>query len=495
MHEKEILANEKSLDPKDWESLRQLGHQMVDDMLHYLKTQRQRPVWQKPPERVKKKLLQPLPGAGETPENIYREFLENMLPYQMGNVHPRFWGWVIGTGTPLTMLAEMLAAGTNPNCGGGDHVANYVEAQVLDWLKEMLRYPKDASGLLVSGGSMANFLGLAVARNTQTGSMIREKGVVSAPGKLLVYCSTETHSSVDKSIELLGLGHEALRKIPVDDNFKIKISELEKSIAQDKAAGHQPLCIIGNAGTVNTGAIDDLEAIANLCMRENLWFHVDGAFGALANLLPEYQKALAGMSRADSLAFDLHKWMYIAYEAGCILVKDAERHKQAFEYVPDYLMRHDRGLPAGPYYFSNLGIELSRGFKSLKVWFSLKEHGTAKYQKLIRQNLAQAKYLAGLIEKHSELELLAPIPLNIVCYRFVSRKVDAAKLNELNKEILMELHEQGIAVPSFTLLHGKYAIRVAITNHRSRKEDFDLLVKETIRIGEEKSKIIFDKMI
>ena len=482
--EKELQI-EESLDPENWEAMRKLGHRMVDDMMRYLQTIGERPIWRPTPDYVKKQMRQPLPLEPEDADMIYRQFLEYILPYPMGNIHPRFWGWVIGTGTPLGMLAEMLAAGMNPNLGGGDHAANYVEAQVLDWCKEMFGYPKEASGLLVSGGSMANLMGLAVARNIQPGDDVRSEGVSAESGQLTIYCSTETHNSVEKAVELLGLGSKWMRKIPVNSHFEIDTEQLEKAITDDKAAGHRPFCVVGNAGTVNTGAIDDLSNIADICTDHRLWFHVDGAFGALANLLPEYQTRLVGMERADSIAFDFHKWMYIPYEAGCLLVKSFEAHKAAFKLVPNYLISHERGIPSGPEYFSNLGFELSRGFKALKIWFSIKEHGIGKYQRLVRQNIAQARYLARLVDERPELERLAPVPLNVVCFRFVSSELDEDEHNQLNREILMRLHEQGIAAPSFTILNGKYAIRAAVTNHRSKKPDFDVLVNETIRLGKD----------
>lgn len=484
MEVEKILLEEQSLDPEDWGELRRLGHQMVDDMLRHLETVRERPIWQ-PPTHAAENLKTPLPVEPTPLEDVYAEFQQNILPYPMGNIHPRFWGWVIGTGSPGGVLAEMLAATMNPNCGGGDHAANYVEAQVLDWFKEMFGYSSEASGLLVSGGSMANLLGLAVARNTCAGFDIRKAGARASKGQLLVYCSTETHNSVQKSMEMLGLGSDSLRKIPVDADFRIVSAKLKEAICRDKEEGHRPFCVIGTAGTVNTGAIDDLTDLADICEAHDLWFHVDGAFGAIAAILPEFKEQLAGMDRADSLAFDLHKWLYVPFEAGCILIKDPKIHREAFAVIPDYLMHHERGIAGGPYYFSNLGIELSRGFKSLKAWFMLKEHGIRKYEVLVRQNIAQAAYLADLVNEQPELELLAPVPLNIVCYRFVAEGVAPEKLDELNKEILMELHERAIAAPSFTVIDGKYAIRVAITNHRSRKEDFEALVEATVTLGRE----------
>ena len=477
------LRAEESLDPDDWDGLRVLGHRMVDDMLTYLRTVRDRPVWRPIPADVRARFRGPVPHDPQGAERAYTDFRDYVLPHPMGNIHPRFWGWVMGTGTPLGALADMLAAGMNPNMGGGDHVANHVEAQVLDWCKEMLGFPADASGLLVSGGSMANLVGLAVARSARAGFDIRKRGVRGATGPLTVYGSVEMHSSIQKGVELLGLGSDALRQVPVNAEFEIDVAALERMVTEDRTAGCRPICVIGNAGTVGTGAIDDLQRLAAVAARERLWFHVDGAFGALAVLVPEFRPRLAGMEVADSIAFDLHKWMYVPFEAGCTLVRDADAHRRAFALRPDYLTHAERGLAAGNLWFSDYGIQLTRGFRALKVWMSLKEHGLDKYARLVRQNIDQARYLAELIRKAPDLELLAPVPLNIVCFRYVAQHRDDAALDALNQELLIQLHEQGIAVPSNLTLGGRFALRVAITNQRSRREDFDLLVSEVRRIG------------
>jgi len=477
------LRAEESLDPDDWDGLRVLGHRMVDDMLTYLRTVRDRPVWRPIPADVRARFRGPVPHDPQGAERAYADFRDYVLPHPMGNIHPRFWGWVMGTGTPLGALADMLAAGMNPNMGGGDHVANHVEAQVLDWCKEMLGFPADASGLLVSGGSMANLVGLAVARSARAGFDIRKRGVRGATGPLTVYGSVEMHSSIQKGVELLGLGSDALRQVPVNAEFEIDVAALERMVTEDRTAGCRPTCVIGNAGTVGTGAIDDLRRLAAVAARERLWFHVDGAFGALAVLVPEFRPQLGGMEVADSIAFDLHKWMYVPFEAGCTLVRDADAHRRAFALRPDYLTHAERGLAAGNLWFSDYGIQLTRGFRALKVWMSLKEHGLDKYARLVRQNIDQARYLAELIREAPDLELLAPVPLNIVCFRYVAQHRDDAALDALNQELLIQLHEQGIAVPSNLTLGGRFALRVAITNQRSRREDFDLLVSEVRRIG------------
>jgi aromatic-L-amino-acid/L-tryptophan decarboxylase len=486
--EREVENNdeiEETLDPQDWESMRELGHRMVDDMLDYLRDVRQRPVWKPIDQAVKDHLIEALPTQPSPPEVVYQDFKENILPNPMGNIHPRFWGWVMGNGTPFGMLAEMLAAGMNPNMGGGDHVPNYVEAEVLDWCKQMMGFPAGASGLLVSGGSMANLVGLTVARNHQAGFDIRAQGLQSGQPQMVLYGSKEMHSSLEKAVELLGLGEQALRKIAVNVQYQIDIAALKEAIRKDKQAGLRPFCVIGNAGTVNTGALDDLQALAEICRKEGLWFHVDGAFGALARIAPELRHLVSGIEQADSLAFDLHKWMYMPFEVGCILVREEEAHRRAFSLTPDYLTHAARGLAGGSHWFSDYGVQLSRGFRALKVWMSFKEHGLEKYGRLIQQNVKQAQYLARLVEAAPELELLAPVPLNIVCFRYRAAGYPAEALNSLNQELLIRLHESGIAAPSYTTLDGCYALRAAIVNHRSRREDFEILVAAVIRLGKD----------
>jgi aromatic-L-amino-acid decarboxylase len=346
------IPAEETLDPEDWNETRRLAHRMLDETLDYLASLRDRPPWRPVPDDVRARLKEPLPEEPQGLAATYSDFLENVRPYPTGNLHPRFWGWVKGTGTVEGMLAEMLAAAMNCNVSGFDDAATLVENRVLDWCKEMLGYPDEASGLLVSGGSMANLVGLAVARQVKAGFDLRTEGLQATPRRLVLYASHETHASVRKAAELLGLGSRALRSIDVNAAFAIDLAALESRVAADRAQGLAPFCVVGNVGTVNTGAVDDIERLADFCAREDLWLHVDGAFGAWATLSAAHRPTLLAMGRADSLAFDLHKWLYVPYEVGCALVRSPARHKEAFSFAADYLASGPRGADAGSLKFS-----------------------------------------------------------------------------------------------------------------------------------------------
>lgn len=473
----------ETLDPDDWDAQRALAHRAIDDGFDFLQAARERPVWRPVPDTILDRLRGPAPREPLGAQAAYDDFREIVLPYPMGNSHPRFWAWFMGNGTALAAVSDFLAAIVNPNMGGGNHVGNHVEAQVVDWCKEIVDFPQDSSGLLVSGGSMANFVGLTVARNALPGLDIREHGVRGAEQRLVTYASVEVHSCVQKAIEALGLGAESLHKVPVNDRYEIDTAALERMIESDRAAGERPFCVIGNAATINTGAVDDLATLADICARHGLWFHVDGAIGALLALAPAHRHLVRGMERADSVTLDLHKWLHIPFEAACALVRDRKAHRDAFALTPEYLEHAERGLASGNLWFSDYGLQLSRGFKALKVWMSIKEHGLDKFGRLIDQNIAQAQELAELVAAEPGFELMAPVTTNIVCFRYNPGGMSDDALNAFNEELLVRLHESGIAAPSYTTLQGRYCLRAAIVNHRTVSADLGIMLRALVAIA------------
>jgi len=475
-------ANE-TLDPTDWTSFRTQAHLMLDDMLGYIENIRERPVWQPIPDAVRARFRSPAPRVGEELAQVHGEFMREVLPYAQGNVHPGFMGWVNGGGTPVGMVAEMLAAGLNSNLGGRDHIPIEVERQVTRWVAELFGFPEGASGLFVTGTSMANLIAVLIARDVALGTEVRAGGVAAASKRLTAYTSTSVHSCVPKAMDIAGLGSDALRLIPTDAGCHIDLAALAEAIRRDREAGFTPFLVVGTAGTVNAGAIDNLAGLADLCQREKLWFHVDGAFGALAKLAPDLAPKVNGMERADSVAFDFHKWGQAPYDAGFILVRDAAAHKQAFASPAAYLERAARGMAAGSPWPCDFGPDLSRGFRALKVWFTLKVLGTERLGESISRSCALARYLEGRINATPELELMAPVELNIVCFRYRVCDSSPEQSNQLNSEIAIRLQESGIVAPSTTRLKGLTAIRAAIVNHRTSRAEIDALVEGTLAHG------------
>lgn len=467
-----------SLDPPDWRPFRAQSHRMLDDVLDYLENIRHRPVWQPIPVEVRARFFDGIPHAPAALATVHAEFMQFVLPYSAGNTHPGFMGWIQGAGTPVGMLAEMLAAGMNANCGGRDHVAIEVERQVVRWMGELFGFPRTASGLFVTGSSAANLLAVVVARDAALGFEVRRNGVPAYTNRLTAYASTAVHSCISQALDVCGIGSGALRLIRADERGRIRLDALQKAILADREAGFTPFLVIGTAGTVETGAIDDLAAVGALAHGHRLWFHVDGALGALAIFSPELAPRLAGIEQADSLACDFHKWGQVPYDAGFLLVRDGVLHHRAFESLQPYLQREIRGLAAGSPWPCDFGPDLSRGFRALKAWFTLKVFGTAALGASISETCALARYLESKVRESPELELLAPVELNIVCFRYRCHNA-----NQVNAEIVIRLQESGLVAPSTTTIEGRLAIRAAITNHRTRRADADALIDSAIRVG------------
>jgi glutamate/tyrosine decarboxylase-like PLP-dependent enzyme len=375
------------------------------------------------------------------------------------------------------MLGEMLAAGMNPNTGGRDHSAIEVERQIVRWLAELFDFPATAGGLLVTGTSIANFICVAIARVDAAGADVRRTG---ADGHgLVAYTSAGAHGCIPRAMDMVGLGSDALRLVAVDENHRMDVAALGAAIARDRAAGKTPFLVVATAGTVDTGAIDDLSAIAQLCRRERLWFHVDGAFGALGVLAPSVRPLLKGIELADSIAFDFHKWGQVPYDAGCILVRDEATQLRAFAFDVAYLRKESRGLAGNAPWPCDLGPDLSRGFRALKIWFTLKTLGADRLGQAIDGTCAVARHLAARVDREPELERMAPVALNIVCFRY--RFADDADRRTI--ELVADLQESGIAAPSTTKIDGHVVIRCALVNHRTQMGDVDAVVDAVLALG------------
>jgi aromatic-L-amino-acid/L-tryptophan decarboxylase len=456
---------------------------MVDDAVAHLSEVRQRTVWQPLPDAAKDGFKTAAPQNPTPLAEVYDGLRDTLLRYPMGNIHPRFFGWYMGSSIFTGALADFLAAVDGSNLGGGDTAAAMTDIQVVDWLRELMGFSEGSGGTLTSGGSMANLVGLTVARNAMAGVDVRAEGVTNLPKPLRYYASDQVHSAHQKSVEMLGLGSKALRLVPTDDDFRMDVAALARMITEDRAAGLQPACVIATAGTTNTGSIDDLVAIGALCRREGVWFHVDGCIGAFLRLAPASRALVEGIELADSLALDPHKWLQTPFDCGCALVRDGKRQFDTFTLHGHYLQVTTRGIFAGPF-MADYGFELSRGFRALKLWMALKEQGVEKFGALVDQHVGMGRYLADLVRANSRLELMAPAPINIVCFRFRGAGGTEDQLRALNTEIMLRIQESGVALPTDTTLRGRHSLRAAIVNHRTRPEDLQILVAEVLRWGE-----------
>jgi aromatic-L-amino-acid/L-tryptophan decarboxylase len=475
---------------REWsrQEIQRIGYQVVDLIADHLSTLPGESVFVPVPPAVARQFLTtPAPLDGVSPDDVLRAFQETIEPYPFGNGHPRFWGWINSPPAVMGIFAEALAAAMNPSCAGGNHAAIYVERQVLQWFRDLLGFPPQSMGLLVSGGSMATMTGLAVARHLRSGVDVRASGLRDAPRPFGFYMSSEGHSCAQKAIELLGFGSASIRTIPAGADYRMKVDALDAAIEEDRNRHVQPIAVIATAGTTNTGAIDDLEAIAGVCRRHDVWMHVDAAYGGPAILSNEYRDALAAVSRADSVALDPHKWLYMPVEAGLVLVRDGEAMRSAFSLVPPYIRGHGSagdvyGLP----WLSEYGFQQTRGFRALKVWMTMQQHGLNGCKAAIEDNLSIAQYLADRVRSAPDLGLMAPPSLSIVCFRYLDPSLrDEEAVAVLNRALLERLQLGGEAFLTSTELRGRFVLRACIVNYRSTRADIDRMLDAVRRIGTE----------
>lgn len=471
------------MDPDDWDAFRKLAHRMLDTMLDQFQQLDDSPTWIAPPTEVVTSIQgRALPRAGIGEEAAFEEFCKTILPYGNGSWHPRFLGWVQGTGMPLGMLADMLASGLNSHMAGFNTAPKWIELQVIQWVAEMVGCSIESSGILTSGGSMANILALHVAREQAL-----KRGFSIENCRL--YASDQTHGWLVKGLRFLGFAPDAWRVIPSIAG-SIDTEQLQAAIERDRTKGLSPFLVIGNVGTVNTGAIDSLDSLHRICKEFGLWFHLDGAFGALAYQVKEYQPILARMKDADSLAVDLHKWMYLPFDIGCVLIKDPGLHLEAFASTHAYMAPTNRGLLAGGVPLADRTVELTRSFRALKAWLCVRAYGMDRFEANIERNIFLARSMEAAIRASSNLELLGDVGLNIVCFRYIpsqesKKTASLPEINALNEEIVIRLQESGVGVLSSTMLDGRFAIRAAITNHRTKESDVERILKKIESLGNE----------
>jgi aromatic-L-amino-acid/L-tryptophan decarboxylase len=466
------LDPQPHLDPENWQEFRRESHRALDEMISYAETIRNIPVWQNTPAEVLQQFTKKLPQQPKELREVLNIFSSSIKPYATGNVHPLFMGWVHGAGTPVGMLAEMLSAGLNANCGGRNHIGLAVERQIVSWAAELFRFPANSSGIFVTGTSAANLLALLVARTAALGDEVKHLGLRNCGPQLTAYASEQVHTCVVQAAEISGIGSRYLRCIPVDSQGEMLVDALAEAVIEDRLQGFRPFMVVATAGTVNTGAFDNLSELGAFCRAEDLWFHVDGAFGALCALSPKLRHLVDGIEHANSVAFDFHKWAHVPYDAGFLLVRDPELHRRTFGNPAAYLSRAASGLAAGEVWPCDLGPDLSRGFRALKTWFTFQVFGAERIGACIEHTCRVAKHLEKALAESELFEVCAPVSLNIVCFGL---KTPADGM--LNAQIVIDLQERGLAAPSTTVIDGKTVIRAAIVNHRTTEKDIDGFVE------------------
>ncbi|TGD90065.1 cytochrome D ubiquinol oxidase subunit I [Mycolicibacterium sp. CH28] len=452
---------------------------MLDDVLDHMAGLADRPLWQPAPPEVRAGFDAPLPWAPTPLAEVETEVRDKILPYGSGNGHPGFMGWVQGGGTVVGMLGDMVAAGLNSNLGGRDHVPLDVERQVGRWVRDIFGFPPTADGLFFTGTSQATLVAVVAARTRALGRDVRRDGL-PADRRLCAYASREAHACVPRALDIAGIGSDQLRPIATDDRRRIDLEAVRDAIVADRTAGHLPFLLVGSAGTVNTGSIDDLAGLAEIATEFGLHYHVDGALGAFGILAPELKSLFSGIERADSIAFDFHKWPQVPYDAGFLLVADGQWLRAAFASEAAYLSRAGEGLAGGQWWPCDLGPDLSRGFRAFKTWLTLKTYGLDQLADVVTTTTALAKSLGDRIDAEPALTLRAPVTLNVVCFSYADPAADTARIVE-------RLHLEGQVAPSLTFLDGGPAIRAAIVNHRTRARDVETLVEGVLRIGAEEA--------
>jgi glutamate/tyrosine decarboxylase-like PLP-dependent enzyme len=470
------------LDPSP-DQIREMGAAAVDAVAEYLSTLAERPIFPVDfvdglPDRLGKNL--PVEGAHFS--ELLATVTDVVFQGSRQNGHPRMFGYVNSPGSATSAYADLLASALNSNVTAwrSAPAATEVERITIDWIRQILSMPPGTSGLFVSGGSMANMSGLAAARDAKANLNVTQLGAQALTQPLCVYASTECHFSIQKACGILGIGRANVRQVRVDAAFKIENQALERAILEDLESGCRPICIVGNAGTVGTGAIDDLVALADMAKKYGLWFHVDGSYGGFGALAPSKRSLFGGLARADSVALDPHKWLYLPVDCGCILYRDPARAKAVFGHDAEYTRVMEEGERES-YAFWDYGPELSRRFRALKVWMMLKHAGTRALGEAIERNCACAEYLANMVEESDDFEMLAPVELSIFCFRHVRPGLSEPELDALNESLLKRLQRAGSSYLSNARIHRKFALRGCVLNYRTTERDMKILLEDCRR--------------
>jgi aromatic-L-amino-acid decarboxylase len=490
-------ARTAALDPPA-ERIRQMGRDAVEVVARYYESLRDLPVYPRTSAAELKALLaEPLPQEGRDFSQLLDVFREVLVPNSRHNAHPRFFGYVSAPGTAVAAVADLLASALNSNVVAwrSAPAATELEHVAIDWIKSALGCDPGADGLFVSGGSMANFAALAAARHRCCGDAVKAEGARAFAKPLRVYMSQEAHHSIEKAAVLLGIGHANVRRVAVDERLRMDVEDLERKIEEDRAAGAEPFCVVASAGTVVTGAVDPLAGVIEVARRQVLWTHVDAAYGGFAMLAPSARPLFAGLGEADSVALDPHKWLYLPADCGCVLYRDPAAARAAFALGADYTRVMERD-PQEAFAFWDYGPELSRRFRALKVWMVLAHVGARALGEAIEANLDCARHLARLVEASPDFELLAPVELSIVCFRYLppasrpSRPRSAAEeraLDRLNERVLVALQQGGRSYLSNATVGGRFALRGCVLNYRTTRSDMEALLDDVRRAAQEVS--------
>ena len=465
------------LEPADFRAL--LDRAAAIATAHWERQPEMRAYTRPPQELVAAWRAAPLPERGVPLDQVLDQIARDVVPYPLGVGQRRWWGFINSPPHPVGIAAELIASTLKNNCAGTSQMAVQVELTVMEWLARLISLPRDSGGLLVSGGSMANLVALAAAREAKLPGS-RRRGLRGAARQPALYASTEAHSCIRRAVELLGLGSDALRLVPVDREYRMDVGALRVLMAADRAAGLEPICVVASAGTVNTGVVDPLAAIADVAHEHGCWFHVDGAYGAVGVALPELTALYRGMERADSVAMDPHKWLYVPYEAGATLVRDPATLRAMFAHRAEYLALEEDSYLEGPVWISDLGPQLTREFRALKVWAVMQAVGLEVYRELWRNDIAVAREIARLAALEPRLEVPAGSDLSCFCVRYVPRRGDA---NAFNRTLLDRTHRDGRMFVSGTMLDGQFVLRGCVTNFRSTLADARICVETIVQLG------------